>query len=130
MKLLKKENWIWCLTLNILTFGLFTIYIAKKLDLLDKNAWYYCWQNWVIGFVCGIVPGIVMFFIFFIKMGCLVSQKAKVPFDLIYMYPYIWIICFIIPIIGWTLFIILFIYVHFWYIFYIKRGNLEKYLKV
>ena len=70
-----------------------------------------------------------MFFIYYIEIGCGVCKKLGVPFDNYYMYPYIWIVSLIIPIIGWTLFIILVIYVHFWYIFYLKRGYGEKYLK-
>ena len=37
MKTLKKENAIIYLFLNILTFGLYTFYIAYKLDLYDKE---------------------------------------------------------------------------------------------
>ena len=125
MNIYKKENWLIILFLNILTFGLFTFYVAKKLNVYEKEAWYSNKDFWILGFLCGIIPGIVMFFIFYIKVGCLVSKKLLVPFDTLYSYPYFWIVSLIIPVIGWTLFIIMFIYVHFWYIFYLKKGNRE-----
>ena len=51
MNTLKKTSWPIYLILNILTLGLFTFYIAYKLDLYDKEAWYYRWYYWVLGFV-------------------------------------------------------------------------------
>lgn len=120
MKTLKKENAIIYLFLNILTFGLYTFYIAYKLDLYDKDAWYSRWYYWVLSFILGIIPGLVMFLVFSIKMGCLVSEKLNVPGKEIYTLPYSWIICLIAPILGWTLFVILYIYVHIWYVFTLK----------
>lgn len=120
MKTLKKENAVIYLILNILTFGLYTFYIAYKLDLYDKNAWYSRWYYWVLGFVLGIIPGIVMLLVFSIKMGCLVSERLNVPGKEIYILPYPWIVCLIVPILGWTLFVILYVYVHIWYVFTLK----------
>lgn len=120
MKTLKKENAIIYLFLNILTFGLYTFYIAYKLELYDKDAWYSRWYYWVLSFILGIIPGLVMFLVFSIKMGCLVSEKLNVPGKEIYTLPYSWIICLIVPILGWTLFVILYIYVHIWYVFTLK----------
>ena len=120
MKTLKKENAIIYLFLNILTFGLYTFYIAYKLDLYDKDAWYSGWYYWVLSFILGIIPGLVMFLVFSIKIGCLVSEKLNVPGKEIYTLPYSWIICLIVPILGWTLFVILYIYVHIWYVFTLK----------
>ena len=129
MNILKKKYWSICLILNIITLGLFTFYVGKKLHVYDKKSWYYNKLFWMLGFVCGIIPGIVMFIIFYIEVGCKVCIKLNVPFENYYSYPYIWIVTLIIPIIGWTLFIIMMIYVHFWYIFYLKRGYGEFYLK-
>ncbi len=120
MKTLKKENAIIYLFLNILTFGLYTFYIAYKLELYDKDAWYSRWYYWALSFILGIIPGLVMFLVFSIKMGCLVSEKLNVPGKEIYTLPYSWIICLIVPILGWTLFVILYIYVHIWYVFTLK----------
>lgn len=121
MKGLKKENWPIYLILNILTLGFYTFYIAYRLDLYEKDAWYHRWYYWVLGFICGIIPGILMFLIFSVKIGCLVSAKLKVPGDEIYSFPYAWILCTIVPILGWVLFIILYVYVHIWYVFKIKN---------
>ena len=129
MNILKKKYWPLCLLLNILTLGLFTFYVGKKLHIYNKNEWYSSKLFWVLGFVCGIIPGIIMFIIFYIQIGCKVCAKLSVPFEKYYSYPYIWIVTLIIPIIGWTLFIIMTIYVHFWYIFYLKRGYGESYLR-
>ena len=120
MKTLKKENAIIYLFLNILTFGLYTFYIAYKLDLYDKDAWYHRWYYWVLGFLFGIFPGLIMFLVFSIKIGCLVSAKLKVPGEEVYLLPYVWIVGLIVPILGWTIFIILYFYVHFWYLFPLK----------
>lgn len=121
MKTLKKDSWLIYLILNILTLGFFTFYIAYKLDLYDKNAWYFRWYYWVLGFVFGIIPGLLMLFIFSIKMACLVSEKLNVPGKEIYGYPYTWLVCAIFPVLGWAIFIILYIYVHIWYVFYIEN---------
>lgn len=123
MRMIKKENWFIYLILNIITFGLFTFYIGYKLKVYDKNAWYFKWYYWFLGFILGIIPGLVMLLIFSIKIGCLVSKKLKLPGDEIYMLPYSWIICLIVPVLGWSLFILLYIYVHFGYVFSMKNES-------
>lgn len=116
-----KENYFWIyVVLNVVTLGLFTFYIAHKLDLYDKNAWYCRWYYWILGFFFGIFPGLIMFLVFSIKVGTLVSAKLKVPGENIYLPPYVWIISLIVPILGWTIFIVLYFYVHFWYLFPLK----------
>ena len=119
VKLKKRYFWIY-LILNVISLGLFTFYIAYKLDLYDKDAWYHRWYYWVLGFILGIFPALVMFLVFSVKMGCLVSARLKVPGEEIYLPPYVWIVSLIIPILGWTVFIILYFYVHFWYFFSLK----------
>ncbi len=121
MKTLKKDAWPIYLILNILTLGLFTFYIAYKLDLYEKNAWYFRWYYWMLGFILGIIPGLVMLFVFLIKMACLVSEKLMVPGKEIYMLPYTWLVCAIVPVFGWALFVILYIYVHTRYMFSLKK---------
>ena len=128
MYILKRNNWFIVLIINILTLGLFSFYVAKKMNIYDKQAWYLNKYYWILGFLCGIFPGIIMFIIFYIEIGCEVCKKLSVPFDIIYGYPYFWIVSLIIPIIGWTLFIIMLIYVHSFYVIYLKRGNGELYL--
>lgn len=119
IKLKEKNFWIY-VVLNVVTFGLFTFYIAYKLDLYDKSAWYYRWYYWVLGFLLGIFPGLIMFLVFSVQIGSLVSAKLDVPGKEIYLPPYVWIVSLIVPILGWTLFIILYFYVHFWYLFSLK----------
>ncbi len=120
MTKLKQKNVGLYLILNILTLGFFTFYIAYKLNLYDKNAWYFRWYYWVLGFMLGIFPGLVMFLVFSIQTGVLVSVRLKVPGWEVYSLPYVWIISLIIPIFGWTIFVFLYFYVHFWYLFKIK----------
>lgn len=119
--MLKKENCFIYFVLNLLTFGLFTFYVAHKLDLYDKDAWYSHWYYWVCGFILGIFPGLVMLLAFSIKMGALVSEKLGLPGKEIYTLPYPWIICLIVPILGWSLFIILYIYTHYGYCFCLEK---------
>ena len=121
MKTLKKDVWPIYLILNVLTLGLFTFYIAYKLDLYDKEAWYSRWYYWVLGFVLGIIPGLVMLLVFSIKIACLVSEKLNVPGKELYTLPDTWLVCAIFPVLGWVLFIILYIYVHIWYVFSLKN---------
>ena len=119
IKLKEKNFWIY-VVLNVVTFGLFTFYIAYKIDLYDKSAWYYRWYYWVLGFLLGIFPGLIMFLVFSVQIGSLVSAKLDVPGKEIYLPPYVWIVSLIVPILGWTLFIVLYFYVHFWYLFSLK----------
>lgn len=105
------------LILNIITLGLFTLFIAKKLNLYEKDAWYTNWYYWVLGTILGIFPALIMLLILSIKMGTKISEKLNIPGKEIYSLPYPWIICLIIPILGWTIFIILYIYVHTFYTF-------------
>lgn len=120
--MIDKNKWLIVLILNILTFGLYTFYIGKKLDVYDDSAWYNRWYLWALGFLFGIIPGIVMLFIFYIKVGCMVSKKLMVPLEQYYSYPYIWILSFIVPVLGWAIFIVMIVYVHSWYCLYLKRG--------
>ena len=126
--MLLRKNFLWVLILNVLTLGFFTFYIGKKLKVYDKNAWYMKWYYWVLSFVFGIIPGLIMFLIFYIEVGNLVSEKLFVPLSEVYALPYSWLLCVIIPVIGWALFFVMIFYTHFWYILYLKRGYGEKYI--
>lgn len=129
MRYLRKKNWFICFLLNLVTLGMFTFYIGKKLDVYEDDAWYCNFSFWVISFLLGIIPSIFLFVVFNIEIGSRVCEKLSVPFDKYYSYPYIWILFLIVPVIGWSLFIVFYIYVHFWYIFYLERGYGEKYIK-
>ena len=66
--------------------------------------------------------------VFMIQMECSVAKKLNVPGEKIYNTPYTWILCMIVPIIGWTLLIVMAIYVYIWPIVMLKNGEGEKYL--
>ena len=111
MNLLKKNNfWIY-LTLNIITFGVFNLYIANKLNLKDEDAWYSKWPYWFFGTCCLVFPVIIMFIIYVIQMNCKVCSKLKVSGSNIYDIPYSWILFIIVPVIGWIFLIIMYLYV-------------------
>ncbi len=128
MTLLKKGHWwVWFL-LSIVTCNVSILFLGSLLDVYEKGAWYTKWYYWVLGFVCGIMPGLVMFFIFNIKITIDVCKKLKVPGEEIYSLPYVWILCFIVPIIGWALFLVLLIYTRLWYFVKLGQGYGEKYI--
>ena len=64
VKLKKRYFWIY-LILNVITLGLFTFYIAYKLDLYDKDAWYHRWYYWVFRFYTWYFSGTCYVFGFF-----------------------------------------------------------------
>lgn len=61
--------------------------------------------------------------IFQIQILALVNAKLKTPGSEIYLSPYIWILCLIIPIIGWIMFIVMFLYLQIWYLVMLYRGR-------
>lgn len=126
MDLLKKENWWLCLFLNIITFGVFYLALAKFLDCYENDAWYTKWQYWVFGSLCLIFPAFIMLVIFVIEMNCKVAAKLEVPGSEIYNTPYTWVLCFIVPVLGWTLLIIMNIYIFLWPIAKLAHGYGEK----
>lgn len=126
MKLLKKENWWIWLLVAIFSSGAGYISLAALLDVFDSNAWYAKWQNWLLGLILFLFPFTVMAIIFILQMTCLVAAKLEVPGKEIYLSPYIWILCFIIPIIGWVFFIVMALYLEIWILVMLKKGSGEK----
>lgn len=129
MDLLKKENWGICLFLNIVTGGLFYFVLAYFMECYSKEAWYAKWQYWVFGTLCLIFPAFIMLMVFAIQINCAVAAKLNVPGEKIYNTPYTWIVLFIIPVLGWTLLIIMSIYLYIWPNVNLAKGNGEKYIK-
>lgn len=121
MELLDRKNWWIVLILNILTLGLFTLYIGYKLKVYDKNAWYQKWYYWALG-ILFVIPFLIMFLIFEIQTAVSVSKKLNLYGMNIYGLPYTWILCVIIPVLGWILFILMYIYVNLFYVFKLKEG--------
>ena len=128
MSLLKKENWIVSLILMLVTEGIYSFIIAHFLNLYDKEAWYYKWQYWVIGALCLIFPAIIMLMVFQIQITAKVATTLNVPGKEIYNNPYSWILCIIVPVLGWALFAVMILYINIWIIVSIYRGEAEKYI--
>lgn len=130
MKLLKKVYGPLWLLLEILTLNLSVFYLGKLLNVYKKGEWYTKWYYWVLGFIFGIIPGLIMLFILNMIVTMRVCKKLDVKGSEIYLLPYPWIICLIIPFVGWSLFIVLYIYTHLWYIINLTKGAAEKYINV
>jgi len=128
MNLLKRENWLVCLLLTFISQGIFAFILGKFLNVYKPDAWYRKWQYWVFGGLCLVFPIFIMILVFIIQIQCSVAEKLEVPGSKIYNSPYIWIILFIIPILGWSLLIIMLIYIEIWPIIMLKKGIGEKHL--
>lgn len=128
MKILKQENWWIWLLLFFFSWGTSTIVMGALLDVYDKDAWYTKWYYWVLGLVCFIFPFYVMMLVFMITISTKVAAKLDVPGRELYLSPYVWILCLIIPFIGWALLIVMSVYIMVWPIVMLYRGNGEKYI--
>lgn len=129
MELLKKENWWVWLILTIFTGGSNYIFLAVLLDCYDKDAWYANWKYWLIGFLCLVLPATIMFMVFIIEMTCKAASKLEVPGYEIYLSPYIWLLCMIIPVLGWIFLLVMMLYLTIWPMIKLAKGNGEKYIK-
>ncbi len=128
MDLLKKENWWVWLILTIFTGSASTLLLGALIGCFKKDAWYANWKNWVLGFLILIIPGIVMIGVFVIQMTCEVAAKLEVPGNELYLSPYAWILCLIIPVIGWICFSVMMLYLTIWNIVMLNRGKAERYI--
>lgn len=127
MDLLKKENWwIWLLLL-LFSSGSSVIILGALLNLFDKNAWYSKWHIWVIGLIL-VLPFSIMICVFYIEFTSKVAAKLDIKGKELYLSPYIWLILVIIPFIGWTVFIILYLYLTIAILVKLKNGKGEKYI--
>lgn len=127
MKILKKENWWIWLLLTLFSSGSSTLVLGALLDVYRKNAWYRKWYYWVLG-IPFIFPLLIMVSIFYLEIMCKTAAKLEVSGKEIYLSPYTWIICVIIPIIGWIVAIIMSIYIQVDIIYRLYIGNGEKYI--
>lgn len=121
MSILKKENWFIDLILMITTGGLFSFALAYSLDLYDKKAWYSNYKYWLFGFLCLIFPAMIMFLVFYVQMLVKVNVKLNTPGIELYSIPYFWIICLIIPLVGWVCMLSMLVYLIIWPSIMIKK---------
>lgn len=152
MKILKRENWWFWLFLQIVSQGSSLFVLGALLDIYDKKAWYAKWKNWVIPLVFWLVicmimiisgkaniniasiistilmPTMIMYIILDIQVMSQVAAKLNVPGKELYLSSYIWLICLIIPIIGWIMLIVMLIYLEVWPLVMLYRGEGEKYI--
>ena len=129
MSLLKQKNWfIYCLV-TFFTSGLYTFALAYDLHLYDKKAWYTKWYVWFLGTLLFLSPAIIMFFVFKIKMQIKLCQKLHVKGSEIYALPYPWIVCLIVPILGWAIFLVLLLHITYYPAVMIYKGEGEQFLK-
>lgn len=128
MKILKQENWWIWLLLFLFSGGTSTIVLGALLDVYNKEAWYAKWYYWVLGFVCFIFPFYIMMIVFMLTISTKVAAKLNVPGSEIYLSPYVWILCLIIPFIGWALLVVMYLYITIWTIVMLYRGNGEQYI--
>lgn len=123
--MLKKENWFIIFIMMILTFGGYIIIPAVQLNLLKKDKWYSNYKYWLYGTLALIVPVFIMLIVFIIQMTVEVAKKLKVDGSDIYGNPYVWIGLLIVPLLGWALFLVMYIYLQFYIVVNIKKGVLS-----
>lgn len=127
MSLLKRENWWIWLLLFIFSGGTSEILLGALLDVFNKDAWYTKWYIWVIGLIL-ILPFAVMVFAFYIDILTKSAAKLEIYGSDYYLSPYVWIILIIIPIIGWIIFGVLYIYLNVKILIELNKGKGEKYI--
>ena len=127
MKILKRENWYIWLLLALFSSGTSTLVLGALLDVYRKDAWYTKWYYWVLGLVF-IIPFVIMLVVFYLEITCKTSAKLDVSGKEIYLSPYTWLLCAIIPIIGWLFALIMLVYINIDILYRLYLGNGEKYI--
>lgn len=128
MGLLKRENWLVNLLLMILTQGMYIFVLAHFLNVYRKDTWYANYRYWVFALFFFFFPIFLLFLVFWVQTTCMVADKLNVPGKEIYAYPYAWILCLIVPVIGWALLIVMLVYIHVWTIVMLFKGEGELYI--
>ena len=123
--MLKKENCFIHFIMMIFTFGGYIIIPASQLNLFQKDKWYSNYKYWLFGALALFLPVFIMLVVLVIEMTVEVALKLKVDGSDIYGNPYIWIGLLIVPVIGWVLFLVMYIYLHFYIVINIKKGVLK-----
>lgn len=128
MKLLERKYWWFWLLLTLTTGGASAIALAALTDSINEKAWYMNPKYWLIGLLCLFYPLLIMISIFQIQLSCQVAAKLDVPGKEIYLSPYIWILCVIVPVLGWIMLLVMLLYIEIWTIVSLYKGNGEKYI--
>lgn len=128
MKLLERKYWWFWLLLTLVTGGAGSIALVCLTDSIDYKAWYMKGKNWLIGLLCLFYPFLIMVMILQIQLSCNVAAKLDVPGKEIYLSPYVWILCLVVPVIGWIMLMVMLLYIEIWTIVSLYKGNGEKYI--
>lgn len=126
MNLLKKENWWMWLLIFLFSNGAGVIALSAILGNMNKESWYAKPSNWIIGFLCFLLPGFIMIEVFYIQMLVLAAARLNVKGKDIYLSPFIWMLLIIIPIIGWILLPMTIIYLNIAILIKLYKGFGEK----
>lgn len=123
MNLLKRQNWwIWLLAFWLSDGILPPFILGLELNCYDANAWYSKWQNWVLAILCFFFPVVIMLAIFYVQSLTLVANKLKVPQASLYTSPLYWLVCLIVPFVGWALMGLTILYLIIYIIVNLARG--------
>lgn len=128
MDLLKRENWWIWLIIYLFGQGIGIFVLAALLNVYNKDAWYAKWPYWLAGALCCIFPAFIMLSIFCIQLTVQTAKKLEVPGQEIYGAVYIWILCLIVPILGWIALGVMQLYLNIYILVSLYRGNGEKYI--
>ena len=99
------------------------------MKLYEKDTWYAKKEYWIFGSICLIFPVVIFLMVFMVQMYVRLADVLEVPGKELYKSPYTWIICLIVPVVGWTLLIVMLLYIQIWIIVMLYKGKGEKYMK-
>lgn len=123
----RRNSFVWFL-LFVVSYGLSNFYIASKLDVYDKDAWYTKPVYWLLGAII-FIPALIMLVVFYIQIICKIGKCLDIPGSKFYCDPYIWCLMLIIPFIGWAFLITFVIYLLISILISLAIGKGEKYIK-
>lgn len=137
MDLLKRENTIVWIILYIITFGFSNTLLAHQMKLLKKGEWYtkalyivpLMFLSFGTALISPIAPFLILLFIFNYQTTILIANKLNLPGYEYYNSPYIIIGLGLIPVIGWSIIISLFIFLNIYIIKKISNGECEKFIE-
>ena len=128
MRLLERKNWFWNFVFMLIGHFFYPLILAHWLGLYKSSAWYSDYRYWFIAVLFCVFPVTLLLFILALQMTATVACALNVPGKEIYRYPYAWILCFIVPVIGWALFLVLLIYLEVWIVVMLQKGEGEKFI--